>query len=138
MVLDLNKCLWFFDGEGKPRQTPRRYLTVVGALIAGEGNGPLAPDPKPCGVVVAGTHPLAVDCVAASLMGFAWERIPLLRNAFRLHGLDFVPFAPGDIRVVSDNPAWAGALDDIVDTFGFRPHFGWRGAIEADRETTAV
>ncbi len=22
MVLDLNKCLWFFDGEGKPRQTP--------------------------------------------------------------------------------------------------------------------
>jgi hypothetical protein len=46
--------------------------------------------------------------------------------------------APGDIRVVSDNPAWAGALDDIVDTFGFRPHFGWRGAIEADRETTAV
>ncbi len=138
MVLDLNKCLWFFDGEGKPRQTPQRYLSVVDALIAGEGNGPLAPDAKPCGVVIAGTHPVAVDCVAASLMGFAWERIPLLRNAFSLHGLDFVPFAAGDIRVVSDNPAWAGTLDEIGDTFGFRPHFGWRGAIEADREPTAV
>jgi uncharacterized protein (DUF362 family) len=138
MVLDLNKCLWFFDGEGQPRQTPRRYLSVIDGVIGGEGNGPMAPDAKPCGIVVAGTHPVAVDCVAASLMGFAWQRIPLLRNAFDLHGLDFVPFTAGEIRVVSDNPAWAGSLDEIVDTFGFRPHFGWLGAIEDDRETTAV
>jgi hypothetical protein len=26
----------------------------------------------------------------------------------------------------------------MTETFGFRPHFGWRGAIEADREAAPV
>jgi uncharacterized protein (DUF362 family) len=136
MVLDLNKCFWFFDGQGQRLGQPRRYLSVVDGIVGGEGNGPLAPDPKPCGVVIAGTHPVAVDCAAATMMGFAWDKIPLLRNAFDLHGLDFVPFAPSDVRTVSDDPRWQGALSDIVGTFAFRPHFGWRGTIEADREVS--
>lgn len=138
MVLDLNKCLWFFDGEGHQRQIPRRYLAVVDGIIGGEGNGPMAPDAKPCGIIIAGTHPVAVDCAAAKMMGFAWERVPLLSNAFNLHGLDFVSFEPEDIRLVSDNLAWTGSLDQIKDTFHFRPHFGWLGAIEGEREATAV
>ncbi len=138
MVLDLNKCFLYFDGEGRRRGTPVRYLSVVDGVIGGEGNGPMAPDPRECGIIIVGTHPLAVDCVAATLMGFTWDRIPLLRNAFRLHGLNFAPFGPEDIRVVADNPAWSGRLEDMTETFGFRPHFGWRGAIEADREATPV
>jgi hypothetical protein len=134
MTLDLNKCLWFFDGEGQPRADPRRYLSVIDGVVGGEGNGPMAPDPRPCGVVVAGTHPVAVDCVAATLMGFAWDRVPLLRNAFSMRGLDFTPFSAGDILIASDNPAWAGALDEVSGTFAFRPHFGWSGAIEAARQ----
>jgi hypothetical protein len=136
MVLDLNKCLWFFDGEGCRRAQPRRYVAVVDGLIAGEGNGPITPDPKRCGVIIAGTHPVAVDCAAAKLMGFAWEKVPLLRNAFSIRGLDFVPFRPADICAVSDDPRWAGKLSDIVGTFDFRPHFGWRGAIEAERSAS--
>src|SRR5882762_5079182 len=61
MVLDLNKCFFFFDGAGKPRLKPMRYLAIVDGIIAGEGNGPMSPDPKPCGVIMAGTHPAAVD-----------------------------------------------------------------------------
>jgi uncharacterized protein (DUF362 family) len=137
MVLDLNKCLWFFDGAGKRRAAPRRYLSVVDGVVGGEGNGPAAPDAKPCGIIVAGTHPVAVDCVAAVMMGFAWRKIPLLRNAFKLGALDFVTFEPSDIRVVSDEPLWAGPLDEITGTFAFRPHFGWKGAIEANRQLTA-
>jgi hypothetical protein len=71
-------------------------------------------------------------------MGFAWDRIPLLRNAFRLRGLNFVPFGPDDIRIVADNPAWSGGLEDMRETFDFRPHFGWRGAVEAHREAAPV
>jgi uncharacterized protein (DUF362 family) len=138
MVLDLNKCLWFYDGDGKLRQGPRRYLAVVDGIIGGEGNGPAAPDRRPCGVVIAGTHPVAVDCVAATLMGFAWERLPLLTNSFKLREHDFVGFAPGDVRAVSDNPDWAGSLSEIGATFDFRPHFGWVGAIEARREGASV
>ena len=41
MVLDLNKCLYDFDGAGQPRQKPLRYLAVVDGIIGGEGNGPM-------------------------------------------------------------------------------------------------
>lgn len=130
MVLDLNKCLLFFDGTGARRPRPLRYLVVVDGIVAGEGNGPMAPDPKPCGVILAGTHPVAVDLVAATLMGFDWRKLRLLRNCFSLRELNFVPFGPGDIEVQSDRPEWAGPLDQMRATFQFRPHFGWVGAVE--------
>ena len=130
MVLDLNKCFFLFDGAGRPRQKPIKYLTVVDGIIAGEGNGPMSPDPKACGVIIAGRHPAAVDCVAAELMGFEWRKLRLLRNAFNLREMNFVPFAAEAIEMVSNRKAWAGKLSGIDETFQFRPHFGWVGAIE--------
>jgi uncharacterized protein (DUF362 family) len=130
MVLDLNKCLWFFDGSGQPRTRPLRYLSVVDGVIAGEGNGPMAPDPKACGVVLAGTDPVAVDCVAATLMGFEWRRMRLLQNSFRMSELNFVAFQPADVQVISNNLRWSGKMEEMEETFSFRPHFGWVGAIE--------
>jgi len=47
MVLDLNKCLFGFNGAGTPRVRSFRYLAVVDGIVGGEGNGPMAPDPKP-------------------------------------------------------------------------------------------
>jgi uncharacterized protein (DUF362 family) len=135
MVLDLNKCLSFFDGSGQPRKKPLRYLTVVDGIIAGEGNGPMSPDPKPCGVILAGTHPVAVDCVAATLAGFDWQKLRLLRNAFLMRRLNFTPFGPDDIEVISNHAAWAGKLSAMEETFSFRPHFGWIGAIESQRRS---
>jgi uncharacterized protein (DUF362 family) len=133
MVLDLNKCLYFFDGAGGRRRAPLRYLSIVDGIVAGEGNGPLSPDPKPCGVILAGTHPVAVDCVAATLMGFDVQKIRLLRQSFHIRELNFVPFAPNDVVVRSNHPAWNGPLHEMREVFAFRPHFGWVGAIEADR-----
>lgn len=130
MVLDLNKCLFFFDGEGERRTRPIRYLAVVDGIVGGEGNGPMAPDPVACGVILAGTSPLAVDCVAASLMGFDWQRIRLLDRAFQLRALDFVGFTPDSVRIVSNQPSWCGGLSTLRDTYRFKPHFGWVGAIE--------
>jgi uncharacterized protein (DUF362 family) len=130
MVLDLNKCFFFFDGAGQPRKKPLRYLAVVDGIIAGEGNGPMSPDPKPCGLILAGTHPVAVDCVAAILMGFEWQKLRLLENSFQIGERNFVDFRPEGIEVVSNKPAWNGRLDQIEETFAFRPHFGWIGAIE--------
>jgi uncharacterized protein (DUF362 family) len=130
MVLDLNRCLFFFTGNGEPRQKPLKYLTVVDGIVAGEGNGPMSPDPKPCGVVIAGLHPVSVDCVAAELMGFEWRKLRLLKNSFNLRDLNFVPFMPGDIEIISNRRSWCGKLEQLEDTFQFRPHFGWIGAIE--------
>ena len=138
MVLDLNKCLFFFDGEGKRRQKPLRYLAVVDGIIAGEGNGPMAPDPKACGVILAGTHPLAVDCVAATLMGFDWQKLRMLKNAFTLREPNFVNFHADDIEVVSNKANWAGKVAAMEDVFQFRPHFGWVNAIETSRQSLSA
>jgi hypothetical protein len=133
MVLDLNKCFLFFDGEGRRRARPVRYLAVVDGIIGGDGNGPMAPDAKPCGVVLAGAHPLAVDMVAATFMGFDWQKLRLLKQAFAMRELNFASFAPADIEVVSSKQAWAGRIEHLEDMFNFRPHFGWVGAIEHTR-----
>jgi hypothetical protein len=138
MVLDLNKCLFFFDGSGQPRQKPPRYLAVVDGIVAGEGNGPMSPDARPCGVVLAGTHPVAVDCVAAELMGFDWQKLRLLKNSFQMRELNFASFQPGEIEIVSDRPAWRGKVDQMEGSFSFRPHFGWIGAIENTRKGVAA
>lgn len=130
MVLDLNNCLFFHDGEGNPRKEPLRYLAVVDGIVAGEGNGPMAPDQKDCGVIIAGTHPAAVDCVAATLMGFDWEKLKLLKGCFGGKQKRFVPFQVEDITVSSAKAAWAGNLSAMEDVYSFRPHFGWVGAIE--------
>jgi len=138
-VLDLNKCLFFFNGTGERRTRPLRYLVVVDGIVAGEGNGPMAPDPKPCGLILAGTHPVSVDCVAATVMGFDWAKIPLLRHAFEMEKLGFVPFLAREIEVVSNRTEWNKPLAEIdgEEVFRFRPHFGWLGVIERDPKVHA-
>ncbi len=130
MVLDLNKCLFFYDGSGNRRTKPLRYLAVVDGIVGGEGNGPMAPDAVASGVIIAGSHPAAVDCVAATIMGFDWRRIRMLKGCFEMKQLSFVDFGASDIRVVSNKAEWNGGLDQISGTHHFRPHFGWVGAIE--------
>jgi uncharacterized protein (DUF362 family) len=138
MVLDLNKCLFGFGGDGAPRLRPLRYLAVVDGIVGGEGNGPMAPDPRPAGVILAGSHPVAVDCTAATVMGFDWTRLRMLKGSFQIRERSFVPFAPEAMEVVSNHPAWQGRLAAMGDTFHFKPHFGWTGAIEVDRKAVTA
>jgi uncharacterized protein (DUF362 family) len=114
MVLDLNRALFEFDGAGQPRTKPLRYLSIVDGIIAGEGDGPMEADAKPCGVLLAGTNPAAVDFVCAQVMGFDWQKLPVVREGLQQFGL-----TPEDI------------MADIGDPFYFKPHFGWKGHIEA-------
>ncbi len=132
MVVDLNKCLFYFDGSGQPRQKPLRYLAVVDGIVGGEGNGPMAPDPKPCGVIVAGTNPLAVDSVCCALMGFDWTKVRMLAGAYKVMRKSIAAFGHDEIRVVSNQPAKEKSLSSYgkEDGFAFKPHFGWVGAVE--------
>ncbi len=132
MVVDLNKCLFYFDGSGAPRTKPLRYLAVVDGIIGGEGNGPMAPDPKPCGVIVAGTNPLAVDSACCALMGFDWTKVRMLAGAFAVKAKLIAEFTHDEIRVVSNEASKTKTLSDYrkEDGFAFKPHFGWVGAVE--------
>lgn len=133
MVLDLNKILFYAATDGTMTEEPqRRYFTIVDGIIAGEGNGPMAPDPKPCGLLVGGFNPVAVDGVCAHVMGFDIEKIPLLFNAFRMKTFPLVAFLPEEIEVISNRAEFNKKLLEIQarDTLHFKPHFGWRGHIE--------
>ena len=132
MVVDLNKCLFYFAGSGQPRTKPLRYLAVVDGIVAGEGNGPMAPDRRACGVIVAGANPVAVDCVCCALMGFDWRKVRLLRGALNTARKGLCAFTHDAIRVVSNLGKWNKPLHEFTreDGFGFAPHFGWAGAVE--------
>lgn len=135
MTLDLNTCWFYFDPAAQAldmTRGARRYVTLVDGIIAGEGNGPMAPDAKPCGVIIAGINPVSVDTVCAWLMGFDPAKLRLLTGA---HGRAVCPLAAcaaHEIMVSSNDARWHGALGtlDPASTFRFTPHFGWRGAIE--------
>ena len=61
------------DARGPPLDAPapvRRALHVIDGIVAGEGEGPLAPHDRPLGAIVAATDPLALDLACVRLMGF--------------------------------------------------------------------
>ena len=87
MVLDLNKCLFHFAGDGRPRTKPLRYLSLIDGIIAGEGDGPVGTDPVFAGVLLAGQNALAMDAVGARLMGFDINKIPIVKNLVKTNSL---------------------------------------------------
>ncbi len=133
-VLDLNKVLFYFDGSGKERPWPRRYLTIVDGIVAGEGDGPSSPSKKAAGVILAGLNPVAVDTVCATIMGFDFESIPLLDRSWHIARYPLVQFKPDDVVCQSNVVQWCGPLTHLKNAshLGFRPHFGWVGHIERD------
>jgi len=132
MVLDLNKCLFHFAGDSTPRTKPLRYMTLVDGIIAGEGDGPVAVDAKPCGVIVAGFNPVAVDTVCATLMGFDYRKLPMLREAWEIKNYPLAEYYPNEIVCISNLQQWDGLFAQLEEAehLGFRPHFGWAGHIE--------
>jgi uncharacterized protein (DUF362 family) len=134
MVVDLMKVFHFADQEGKFHDTPqRRMFTLIDGVIGGEKVGPLVPDPKPAGVLLAGENLLATDIVATRLMGFDPMKMRmysfLLKESeedYSIHGLE-------DIEVVASQPEWNGCLADRASKFlDFRPHPGWIGHVEME------
>lgn len=140
-VHDVNRCLLYSDGVGFPTARPKRFFAIVDAVVGGDGNGPSEADRVEAGTLIAGTNPVAVDCVGARLMGFDPQKIAMLREAFADSPLPLADFRYEDIRVVSGHPGWNRKLSDVPpdDCFSFRPHFGWAGHIEWDgRQRMAV
>ncbi|HXE56377.1 MAG TPA: DUF362 domain-containing protein [Gemmatimonadales bacterium] len=56
-------------------------LCVTDALIAGEGDGPIANLPRWCGCVLASTDPVATDVTIARLLGRDWRELRFAREA---------------------------------------------------------
>jgi uncharacterized protein (DUF362 family) len=101
--LDLNRILLYGRPDGTLADAPQRtVLNVVDAVIAGHGDGPLAPRPLPLGLLLAGSSSTAVDWVAAAALGYEPRRIPITREAFGRFRWPLAPFAPEDVTLHGD------------------------------------
>lgn len=119
--LDLNRALLYADKTGQMRDAPQREeISIVDAIVAGQGEGPLSPDPLETGAVFAARNPAVGDRLGARLLGFDETKIALLRHA-------------GDEmrwRISSAKPAWP----EFDPPFpAARPPKGWAGHIEPAR-----
>jgi uncharacterized protein (DUF362 family) len=70
---------WLGPG-GATLKEARPVITVMDAVVAGEGEGPLRPQAAPMGCLLFGLDPGWVDCAAAQASGFDWRKIPMLRE----------------------------------------------------------
>ncbi len=118
-VLDLNRAALYARADGTLGTSRRAWLTIVDAIVCGENEGPLRPDPAPAGLVVAGVDQALVDLVCARIAGFDPARLPTVREAFAIADLPITDHAPQDVEVVPDLP--------LVP---LRPSAGWLGHVE--------
>ena len=140
MCCDLNRCLYYSDRNGLHLDAPepvRTVLTIIDGVLAGEGEGPLAPTDVPLGVVLAGTDPVAVDLVAVRLMGFDERKLAKLREPMEDDGPRITAVrSVSDVRVgeVARDSAEIEdrGLEEISWERAFIPHAGWVGHVERD------
>ena len=130
MALDLNRCLLYGNRDGSWREAnaPKRYLAIVDGIVGGQGDGPLCPQAADAGVLVAGTNPAVLDAVAARLMGFVPDSLPIVARAFEPHRWPLADRAMAAIRVDDARVGRRVPLAEVVPALagGFTPHFGWK------------
>ena len=119
--LDLNRALLYADAEGRMQDAPQREeISIVDAVVAGQGEGPLSPEPLATGAVFAVRNPAVGDFLGARLLGFDAGKIPLLR------------YACDDMRwrICAEKPAWPDFQPPFLPA---RAPKGWAGHVESDR-----
>jgi uncharacterized protein (DUF362 family) len=129
--LDLNRILLYGRPDGSLAKDPQRdEIHIVDAITAGHGDGPLAPDPFPLGLLLAGGNAAAVDWVGATLLQYDPARIPITREAFgsfpwplASHGPEKTEF----VLVSANSRAYSAKPEDFLDMLVFHPE-GWRAA----------
>ncbi len=130
MALDLNRALLYADGTGawNEGQAVRPYLAFVDGIVAGEGNGPLAPRAVEARVLVCGDNPVVVDAVCARLMGYDPALFPIVREAWASHRWPLAPESLEGARLCWDEDGRQVPLANIEPAAGrpFELHFGWR------------
>ena len=135
MALDLNKCLFYGDSTGNlsPNQNRKRFFSIVDGIIGMEGNGPMRGSTVQSGVLIGGIDAVVVDAVAATVMGFDWRKLKIIKEAFETKLFRLSDYNSGDeIQIVSNVEEWSANLKTLQSNppFRFKPHFGWHGAIE--------
>jgi uncharacterized protein (DUF362 family) len=126
MTLDLQRILLYGRQDGTLAEAPQRtVVTVTDAIIAGEGDGPLAPTPVDLGMMTLGGNSAAVEWVNALLIGLKPAKIPLTREAFARNRYPLADFGPESVAAMVNGKRVR--TEEIFQRYGraFRLPPGW-------------
>jgi uncharacterized protein (DUF362 family) len=93
--------------------TVRPDFAIVDGIVGMEGNGPIQGDAKPCGILVAGDDPVAVDATCVRIMGLVPERLDYLAHA----GLLLGHLKRENIRQLGESPESVQTSFVVLDAF---------------------
>jgi uncharacterized protein (DUF362 family) len=134
MILDVNKVFFYVNPDGSLRNSSisnlKKYISIVDGIVAGEGNGPKAPDAISSGYLIAGVSPVSVDAVCARIMNFDFRKIPSIDRAFLIKNFPLVDFIPEEIRIHFEGQTYSFEDLPLSCSISFKPHKGWIGHIE--------
>ena len=140
MVIDLAAILFFADAAGHITDTPqRKMLCIVDGIVAGEGEGPLAPTARKAGCIAAGENPLATDIAVTRLIGFDPKRLRLLQpESWQRWNFGIAKHEDLEIAVSGKSiPSKTFLTTEWTSPVKpFNPHSGWLGHIEIQRTST--
>ena len=82
MTLDLYQILLYADKTGVIRNEKQRVVfNLADMIISGERNGPVSPEPKKMGVIIAGDDAVMMDRLICEIMGFDFSKVPSVYNS---------------------------------------------------------
>lgn len=124
MVLDLNLIFWHGTKDGIIDESfERKLFCVVDGFVAGEGEGPMAPDDRIEGIVTIGENPFAVDLACINAMGFDYNNIPLYKAAEE-YGIFGISDIEENVKILSN----------VNVTKPFLEPIGWKGKMVKENQ----
>lgn len=125
-ALDLNRIIVYGRVDGTMAEEPqRKIIHLADAVVAGQGDGPLSPQPLKLGVLFGGNNAAAVDWVGARLLGYDPQQLSIVREAFGKFSWPLASFAPADIEIAGD---WSSDAEvKLSNRQAIYPE-GWRRA----------
>ena len=131
-VLDLYHILLYADNKGVVQEKEqRRVFNVADMIISGERNGPVSPDPKKLGIIIAGYDAVMMDRLVCEIMGFDYTKVPSINNS--INDLKLSKKAASNFIFSSNIPEYncKKAIElKFPLQWRFKPYDTWKGFIE--------
>jgi uncharacterized protein (DUF362 family) len=127
--LDLNRILLYGRADASiSEEIQRRVIHVADAVVAGQGDGPLAPQPLDLGILLGSNNAAAMDWVGAILLAYDPTKISLVRHAFDQFCWPIANFPASAVSVAGD--FGEGSPSSLFETFlqPVKHPVGWRDA----------
>jgi hypothetical protein len=133
-ALDLYEILLYSDKIGIVKEIrQRKVFNLADMIISGEGNGPISPEPKKLGMMIAGNDAVIMDRLVCEIMGFDFRKVPSILNS--VNDPKLIQKATGDYVFYSNVTEYNEKCIDELNfpvKWIFKPYDTWKGFIEKD------